>query len=323
MERRTVCAVLAAAPWLAASAQPRREARVAWVSLDRSASNSPSFAALKRALRELGWEEGRNLTVDAWWGEGSAATLREAIPRIVERKPDVIVTQSGPVAHMVAEANVTLPTVFTFSGDPVEGKLVDSYARPGRNRTGVTFFSLELMPKRLELMKEALPGMKRVAFLASSAHAGEQRELEAATRAAGSLGLAHDYYPVTTAAEIDAALASIERRRSDAILTFADALVMGYADRIAAFALRTRIPAVSGWAVFAEKGNLMAYGPVLLDSYLRLGAIVDRILRGGKAGDIPVEFPTTIELVVNRKAAQAMSIVVPPTVLARANRIID
>jgi putative ABC transport system substrate-binding protein len=323
MDRRAVCVALAAAPWLAASAQPRREARVAWVSLDRAASNSPSFAALKRALRERGWEEGRNLTVDAWWGEGSAATLREAIPRIVERKPDVIVTQSGPVAHMVAEANVTLPTVFTFSGDPVDGKLVDSYARPGRNRTGVTFFSLELMPKRLELMKEVLPGMKRVAFLASPAHAGEQRELEAATRAAGSLRLAHDYFPVTTAAEIDAALASIERRRSDAVLTFADALVMGYADRIAAFALRTRIPAVSAWAVFAEKGNLMAYGPVLLDSYLRLGAIVDRILRGGKAGEIPVEFPTTVELVVNRKSAQAMGIALPPALLARASRIID
>jgi len=323
MDRRTACAALAAAPWLAASAQPRRDARVAFVSLDRAASNSPGFAALKRGLRELGWEEERNLTIDAWWGEGSAATLRGAIPRILERKPDVLVTQSGPVAHLMAEANVPLPTVFTFSGDPVEGKLVESYARPGRNRTGVTFFSLELMPKRLELMKEALPGMKRVAFLASPAHAGEQRELQAATRAAAGLGLAHDYYPVTTAAEIDAALERIQRQRMDAILAFADALVMGYADRIAAFALRTRIPAVSGWAVFAEKGNLMAYGPVLLDSYLRLATIVDRILRGARAGDIPVEFPTTIELVVNRKAAQAMGIALAPAVLARANRVID
>ena len=121
----------------------------------------------------------------------------------------------------------------------------------------------------------------------------------------------------------DAALEAIRRERADAILAYADALVMGYAERIAAFAAKHRIPAVSGWAIFAERGNLMTYGPVLVDSYHRLAAFADRILKGTKAGDIPIEFPTTVELVVNRKAAQAMGIAVAPTVLARADRVIE
>jgi putative ABC transport system substrate-binding protein len=323
MERRTACAVLAAAPWLTAFAQPRREARVAWVSLDRSAADSPSFDAFKRGMRELGWVEGRNVTIDAWWGEGSSSTLRDAVPRILERKPDVVIAQGGPVARVMVDADVKLPVVFTFSGDPVIGKLVASFARPGGNRTGVSFFALELVPKRLQIMKEALPGLRRVATLSSPLHAGEQRELDAATRAAAGLGLAHDYHPVTSAAELDAALEAIRRERADAILAYADALVMGFAERIAAFATRHRIPAVSGWAIFAERGNLMTYGPVLVDSYYRLASFADRILKGIKPGDIPVELPTTVELVVNRRAAQAMGIAVVPAVLARADRIIE
>ncbi|MDH5285086.1 MAG: ABC transporter substrate-binding protein [Betaproteobacteria bacterium] len=323
MDRRTACVALAASPWFPpAWAQPRREARVAWVSLDRSAADSPSFDAFKRGMRELGWVERRNLTVDAWWGEGSSSALRDAVPRILERKPDVVVAQGGPVARVMVDADVKLPLVFTFSGDPVIGKLVASFARPGGNRTGVTFFALELVPKRLQIMKEALPRLQRVATLSSPLHAGEQRELEAASRAAKGLGLAHDYHPVTSAAELDAALEAIRRERADAILAYADALVMGFAERIAAFATKHRIPAVSGWAIFAERGNLMTYGPVLVDSYYRLATFADRILKGANPGDIPVEFPTTVELVVNRKAAQAMGIALPPALLARASRTI-
>ena len=187
----------------------------------------------------------------------------------------------------------------------------------------MTDLALELVPKRLELMKEVMPGLKRVALLCSPLHAGEQRELDAVNRGAASLGLTTAYYPVTTAVEIEAAFENLQRQRSDAILAFADALIMGYAEKIATLAVRTRIPAVSGWAIFAEKGNLMTYGPVLENSYYRLASFADRILKGAKAGEIPVEFPTAVEFVVNRKAAQALKVNLPPAVLARATRIID
>ena len=325
MDRRAASLIVAVSPWLAtrAFAQARTQARVAWVSTDRASSNSSSLEAFRRGMRELGWVEGRNLTIDTWWGEGSAATLVAAGPRIVERKPDLVVAQGGLAARAMIDARVELPVVFTFSGDPVIGKVVESFARPGNNRTGVTFFALELVPKRLEIMKEAMPGLKRVALLCSPLHAGEQRELEAATRGAASLGIATSYYPVTSAAEIDAAFDKLQRQRTDGILAFADALIMGYAEKIAALAVRTRIPAVSGWAIFAEKGNLMTYGPVLEDSYYRLASFADRILKGAKAGEIAVEFPTAVEFVVNRKAAQALQVNMPPAVLARATRIID
>lgn len=320
MDRRRACIAVFAAPWLAqaALAQSGRTLRVAWVSVDRPNPDSASYVEFVRGLRELGWVEGRNLVVDAWWGEGSATALRDMAPRIVDKRPDVVVAQGGLAARSMIEASLALPMVFTFSGDPVIGKVVDSFARPGHNRTGVTFFSLELVPKRLEFMKEALPGMKRVAIVSSPLHAGEQRELEAAAAAVKTLGLAYDYHPVKTAAELDAALSAIQRQRADAILAFADALVIGYAPRFAEFARRTRVPAVSGWAVFAEDGNFMTYGPVLPASYHRLASFVDRIAKGAKAGDIPIEFPTTVELVINRATAQALGIAIPPTLAARA-----
>ena len=324
MERRVVCKWLAATPWLASGARAQRpQARVAWMSVDRASSDSLGFQSFRRGMAELGWHEGRNLAIQPWWGEGSASALRDALPGLAAYKPDVVVAQGGLAAKALIEGGVTYPLVFTFSGDPVLGKVAESYVRPGGNRTGITFFALELVPKRLELMRLALPRLKRVALLSSPLHAGEQRELEAATRAATALGMQHDYFPVRTAAEIDTALERVAASRADAILAFADALVMGYAERIARFSLKARIPAVSGWAVFAEKGNLMTYGPVLADSYYRLATFVDRILKGAKAGDMPIEFPTTVELVLNRKAATAMGVTLPPEVLTRANRVID
>jgi putative ABC transport system substrate-binding protein len=245
------------------------------------------------------------------------------VTAIVDRRPHVIVAQGGLAARVILDAGIELPVVYTFSGDPVLGRVADSYARPGRNRTGITFFALELAPKRLELMKEAIPSLRRLAILSSPLHAGEQRELEAAVKAATALGLAYDYHPAKTSAEIDAALDRIARARADGILAFADALVIGYADRIAAFSARTRIPAVSGWEVFAERGNLMSYGPKLQDSFYRLATFVDRIVKGTRAGDIPIEFPKSVELVINRRAAQAMDIAVPASLLARADRVID
>jgi putative ABC transport system substrate-binding protein len=325
MDRRTACFVIAAASsGLAALADAQdRGKRVAWVSNDRPNPGSASYLAFRRGMEELGWVDGRNVQFDPWWGTGSEATLTEAVPRIVEWRPDVVVAQGGLATAALVRGWLQLPLVFTMSGDPVAAGLVNSYARPGGLRTGISFFALELVPKRFEFLRNGLPGLKRVAIVSSPLHAGEQQELRVATQAARSLGLEFEQFHATNPAELDAVFARIRHLRPDAILAFADALTASFADRFAAFSMASRIPSMSGWSDFAEQGNLMSYGPVLVESYHRLATFVDRILKGANPGEIPVEFPTRLELVVNRRAARAMKVTVAPALLARADRVID
>jgi putative ABC transport system substrate-binding protein len=326
MDRRTACLTLAALWSLAtipARAQTARTRRVAWVSIDRVNPESPFLLAFRSGMRELGWVEGKGFVIDTWWADGSAERLKKLVPDIVASRPDVIVAAGGPAVRPLVDANVPLPVVFTFSGDVVLGKVVQSWARPGVNRTGISFFSLEMVPKRLALMREIIPDMKRVALVGWPPHAGELLELEAATTAAEKLGLQHRYHGANTADELDAAFEAIAQWNADAIFAFAGGITAAHPDRFASFSARRRIPAVSAWAVFAEKGNLMTYGPVLRESYVRLASYVDRVLNGAKPADMPVERPTKFELVINMKAAKALGIAIPPSVLLRADRLIE
>ncbi len=325
MNRRAICRALALLPAAAAfpgTAQPAPVFRVAWVSSDRAGSNSPSLEAFRAGMRELGYVEGRNLAIDTWWGEGSPERLEKAMGDILRARPDVIVAQGGQALRPILNAGVKLPIVFGMSADPVEAKVVASFARPGGNVTGMSFFALDLVGKRMELIKEVLPGIKRVAVIANPEHPGEQKELAVSQAAADKLGLALHYFPVRTGAELETALASVAKARDGAILAFADAFTLSYADRFAEFALRQRIPAIAGWAAFARRGNLMTYGPVIDDSYRRMAAYVDRLHKGAKPADLPIEFPTKVELVVNVVAAKAIGITIPPSVLARADEVI-
>ena len=325
MDRRTACLTLAAVSSLAAipaRAQSTRTARVAWVSVDRAYLDSPYLASFRSGMHTLGWVEGRNLLIDFWWGEGSVERLKKLVPEVVASRPDVIVATGGPTVTLI-DSSVQLPIVFTYSADVVLGKVVESWARPGGNRTGVSFFSLELGPKRLALTKEILPEMKRVAFVGWPPHAGELIELQTVTTAAEKLGLEHRYYGAESVADLDKAFESIAQWKADAIHGFAGRIVVTNAERFARFAERSRIPTVSSWAVVAEKGNLMTYGPVLRESFVRLASIVDRILNGTKPADIAVERPTKFELVINMKAAKTLGIVIPQSVLLRTDRLIE
>ena len=326
MQRRDVCLALAAVSSLAtvpAPAQSTRTARVAWVAIESANRESPFYLSFGKGMRTLGWVEGRNLVIETWWGDGSAESLKKLVPEIVASRPDVIVAAGGPSVRPLIDLNVQLPVVFTFSADVVLAKVVDSWARPGGNRTGISFFSLELVPKRLQLMKELLPGMKRVAIVGWPPHSGELLELEAASTAATKLGLAHQYYGANTAAELDLAFEAITQWKADAMLVFAGGLASAQGERFASFALRSRIPAVSAWAVFAEQGNLMTYGPVLRESVERLASFVDRILHGAKPADMPVELPTKFEMVINMKTAKTLGVPIPHAVLLRADRVIE
>lgn len=322
MDRRAACAVLlvATAPWPARASSIRR---VAWVSIDSPNPANQSLRDWREAMRELGWIEGQNLIVDLWWAEGSADKLRGMVPQILARQPEVIVAGNGPVVRPFVDAPMTVPLVFAFSADPVQGKVVQSWARPGVNRTGVSFFALDLVPKRMQLTKELLPRLKRLAVVGWPPHAGELLELQAAREAAQAQGLALEYWGAHSAAEVEAALAAIAAWKADAVMVFAGIVATNHAGLFAAWSLRERVPTLSAWAPFAEAGNLMTYGPVIQQAQARLAFFVDRILKGAKASDMPVELPARIELVLNLKTARAIGMGVPMALLQRADRVIE
>jgi putative ABC transport system substrate-binding protein len=274
-------------------------------------------------MHELGYTEGKNLIIDKWWGNGSADVLARQLDSIVQSHPTVIVAQGGLALQPLMVAHVSIPIVFGVSVEPVEAKIAESFARPGGNATGMTFFALDLVGKRMEIMKEALPTMKRVAVLADPQHPGQHKELAASQAAADRLGLQVRYFPVHSEAELEAALSDIARVHYDAILAFADGFTQSFASRIAAFSAQQRIPAVDGWSSFAHQGNLLTYGPVLEDCYRRLAVYVDKINKGARPGDLPIELPTTVELVINVKTAKALGLTIPPSVLVRANEVIQ
>jgi putative ABC transport system substrate-binding protein len=303
-------------------AQPAgRIARVGWVASGQpGAPPSPYLDAFRLGMRERGWVEGQNLVLEVRVGERDRAPALAA--ELVRLKVDVLVAAGTMVQGVRAEAGST-PVVFTVSGDPLEGRLVASLAHPGGSLTGISLMSFEVMGKRLELMKEAVPGLARVAVLANPAHPGERSELRETQAAAGRLGLAVQYVPVLSPRDFDGAFAAIAREQAQAILAFPDALIMSQARAIADFSVRQRVPAVSGWAEFAMAGNLMSYGPSLGESWRRAAGYVDQILRGARPGDLPVEQPTRFELVINRKVAEALGVTLPPSLLVRADRIIE
>jgi putative ABC transport system substrate-binding protein len=220
-------------------------------------------------------------------------------------------------------ASIDLPVLFSMSGDPVAARVVASYAHPGGKATGITLFAAELTAKRMALLKEVLPQMRSIAVIANPGHPGAQRELQSSRDAATRLGLALTYFPATSVAELDTALAAIARARTDAILVFSDGFALSQADRIAAFSLRERIPVAAGWATFAQRGNLLAYGPEFTDVYRRLASYADRIRKGARPGDLPVEQPTKFELVVNLRTARAIGVTVPGSLLLQADAVIE
>ena len=324
VKRRDFIVALGAFPLaraLPVVAQTAGLARIGWISSDRALGNS-GFDELKRGLRDLGYVEGRNLTIDARWGDGSTAAMEPLAADLIRTKPDLIVTQ-GPVARIVGRMETSLPIVFAFSGDPVAAGFVESFARPGRNMTGMSFLALDLVGKRMELLKELLPALRRMAILANPDHPGEPSELRVSQAAAKGLGLAVDYFAIRSAAELEQALTGVVNLRSEAIVLFPDTGMMRYRERIAAFAISRRVPAISGWSVFAASGNVMSYGPNQSEGYRRLATYVDRIVKGAKPADLPVELPTKVELVVNLKAAREMGLTVPKSILMRADEVIQ
>lgn len=309
-------------PPLQGLAQANRPHRVGWISLANSDLPSPFLEAFRQGLRERGYIEGKNLVVDARLADGSTERADQMVKELVQSRADVIATQGSAVWSAHRHAGTT-PVVMGYSGDPVAAKLVESLARPGGTRTGVTFMSSELVGKRLEVLAPVLPAGARVAIIANPEHPGEQTELRHSRIAAQTLGLQTAYFPVHTSAQLDAALKAIASDSTQAIVAFPDALTLDQRGKIAAFGIDHRIPAASGWSMYADSGFLMTYGPNLRNSYAHMAGYVDKILKGAKPADLPVELPTSVEFVVNQKTARAIGVKLPQAMLLRADRVIE
>jgi len=305
-------------PRLAEAQKPAKVARIGFLAPESKASGRRE--AFRRGLRDLGYVEGQNIVIE-WRGAEDRSRLAELAAELVREKVDVIVTQ-GRATVPARNAAGSVPIVFGFSGDPVEAGLVGSLARPGGNMTGITFLAFELVGKRLEILREAVPRVSRVAVLASPAHPGEQRELSETQSTARAVGATLLYHQVRTTADVDAALDAIMKGNANALLAFPDPVTNAHRKQIAEFAAKQRLPSVFGWSDYVEAGGLMSYGPDHNALWRRLAVHVDKILKGAKPADIPVELPMKFELVINLKTAKQIGLTIPPNVLARADRVI-
>lgn len=325
LSRRRLILALGSAfalPGLPAEAQSGHMHRVAFLTGATKSDVAGFFPSFLEGLRELGYREGNNLVVDARFANYSAEQAASLAAEIAAMRPSVIVAAGGGIAPAY-RIFPPLPVVFLHSGDPVSAGFADSFARPGRNATGISLLALDLIVKRLEFLKQIHPRMRRVAFLASPEHAGQKRELAAARAAAEHLGVEVSYHEARNPTELAAALAAVAAERPDAALLFSDALMVGQRQPLAAFFLKHRIPSAAGWAGFPETGHLLSYGPERQAAWRRLAYFVDRIIKGARPGDLPIELPTVIEMVVNRRTAAAMGLLLPPAILLRADRVVD
>ena len=303
-------------------AQPIKSATIGFLGANTAAAQKRSTAALLLRLRELGWVEGRNLAVEYRWAEGRYDRSPALVAELVERKVDVIVTHA--LANVVAakKATADMPIVFAAVGDPVRVGLVASLARPGGNITGLSLQSVDVVRKRLELLRELLPATVKVAVVGSGLSPTIVHERQEIQDAARLLGVEILIPEIGAEMGLAAALAALPGK-VDALFVQTDPMTYTHRSDIKTFAQKARLPAIFGVREFAEEGGLMSYGPSFVDLFRRAGDFVDKILRGAKPGDLPVEQPTKFELVINLKTAQSLALTIPPSLLARADEVIE
>jgi putative ABC transport system substrate-binding protein len=306
---------------VAAIAGAQRPAEVRRIGYLQGGISPAFYEILRQGLRDLGYVEGRNLVIEYRSGDGPAR-LAELAAELVRLNVEVIVTP-GTAVWAAKGVTETVPIVFSVSGDPIEAGFVKSLGRPGRNMTGITWLAFELVGKRLELLKEALPGVARVAVLADPAHPGEQRELRETEKTAGAIGATIQYHRVRSTPDFHTAFDAIVRDKANALIVFPDSVTLAHRRQLAEFAVKHGLPSVFGWREYVEAGGLMSYGPNRLETAKRLAVYVDKILKGAKPAELPVEQPTVFELVINVKTAKALGLTIPPSLVFRADHVIE
>ncbi|HEV2548543.1 MAG TPA: ABC transporter substrate-binding protein [Stellaceae bacterium] len=326
MRRRDVIAALggAAAAWplFARAQQPGRLSTIGVLGAATAATWAPWTAAFEKRLPELGWTNGRTVVIEYRWAEGRSTRFVEIATEFVRLNVDVILTAGTEGAIAAKQVTSAVPIVFVGSVDPVAARLVASLARPGGNITGLSLQSTDLAGKRLELLREVLPNLRKLAILVNVSNPGGVLEMNEAEAAARALGFEVAKLEIERAEDIAPAFEAI-KGRADALYVGPDALVNANRVRIHTLSLSAQLPTLYGLRGFVEVGGLMSYGANVADLFRRAAEIVDKILRGAKPSDIPVEQPTKFELVINLKTAKALGIEIPPLLLARADEVIE
>jgi putative ABC transport system substrate-binding protein len=323
MRRREFITLLggAAAAWpMAARAQqpPGKVPTIGFLGSDAS-SSSPWTAAFVQRLRELGWSEGRTIAIEYRWSEGRPARHAEIAAEFVRLKVDVIVSSAIAVPTL-KQATEVIPIVFALGGDPIGSGIVASLTRPGGNVTGLSILSTDIASKRLELLREVMPDLRRLAVIANAGYPQAVLEVDEVKAMARTLGIEVEPLEIRRAEDIAPAF---EALKADALYVVGDALVNTNRTRIMTFSLTARLPTIFNNCVFVQAGGLMSYGPNFSDQFRRTAELVDKILRGTKPGDIPVEQPTRFELVINLTTVKALALTIPESFLLRADEVIE
>jgi putative ABC transport system substrate-binding protein len=314
----------AAIAWpLAARAQQKRVPVIGYLGLGSPGPRAPFTAAFGQGLAETGYVEGQNVAIEYRWAEGNYDRLPALAADLVAQKVDVIASGGGIGALAAQRATSTIPIVFTVGGDPVVLGLVASLARPGGNLTGVSIITVELMPKRFELLSELVPRARLIALLANPNSPSAERTTREMEEAARAKGLRLHILKASTEAEIDAAFLTLVQLQAGALVVGADAFFNARREQLVALASRHAIPAIWEWREFAEAGGLISYGPSLIDVNRQEGIYAGKILKGAKPADLPVQQPTKFELVINLKTANALGLTVPQSMLMRADEVIE
>jgi ABC-type uncharacterized transport system substrate-binding protein len=328
MKRREFLTLVgAAAAWpLAARAQQSDRVRrigILFSSTERDALTHALITAFRTGLKEHGWTEGLNFKLEFRYAEGKLEQLPILAADLVQANVDLIVTGGTEPIQAASKATTNIPIVMTTIGDPVGAGVVASLARPGGNVTGLSLLATELSAKRVELLKEMLPALTRVAVLWNPNNASVVLKFKEIETAAKSLNIQVRSMPIREANDIEGVLQPAELGSAEAVITTEDALQITHRSRTIDLARQQKVPVASEFGVFARSGSLMSYGPSILDLWRRAAAYVDKIFKGAKPADLPVEQPTRFELVLNLKSAKALGLAVPPTMLTRADEVIE
>ena len=328
MERRAFlagAAALLAAPLVAEAQQAGKVPRIGFLSPSSlSDSRTALFVeAFRQGLRELGWVEGQNIAIEYRWAEERTERLPDLARSLVSLRVDLVVAATSPAIQAARQAGGTIPIVMAVTADPVATGFVVSLSRPGRNITGLSMMGGELVGKQLEILKEVVPKVSRVALLWNPATLANVAQLPHAQDAARASGVQLQSVKVADPEGIESAFATMTRERAGALIVLADAMLVANRSRIAALASKSRLPAMYMLTDHVKAGGLMAYGPDLAEMYRRSASYVDRILKGANPGDLPIEQPTKFEFVINLKTAKALGLTIPPSLLLRADQVIE
>jgi putative ABC transport system substrate-binding protein len=307
---------------LAAAQQPTKVPRIGYLGGTSPSANAARIEAFRQGLRELGYVEGRNMIIEWRHAEAKLDRLPALAAELVRLKVDILVTGGPPATRAAKEATVTIPVVMAFDDDPIGNGFVASLARPGGNITGLSSLAPELSGKQLELLKEILPKLSRVAVLGSSTRPGTAQTLKETELAAGVFGVKVLYLDLISPKDIETGFREAREGRADAMLILSSPIFSSQRTQFVDLAAKSRIPATYSTTEFVEDGGLMSYGVNTSGLYRRAGAYVDKILKGTKPADLPVEQPKKFEFIINLKAAKQIGLTIPPNVLARADRVI-